>query len=65
MPLSYAEIFTVLGDRKVIDPDLARRFRAAAGLRKLIAYQYGVLDVDRVFAIASNEVVREGGRRTL
>ena len=56
MPQSYADVFTVLGDRRVIDRDLARRLRAAAGLRNLIAHQYGVLNVDRLFAIASNEL---------
>ena len=56
VPLSYADVFTVLGDRHVIVGDLARRLRAAAGLRNLIAHQYGVLNVDRVFAIASNDL---------
>jgi uncharacterized protein YutE (UPF0331/DUF86 family) len=56
VPQSYADVFTVLGDRGVIDRELAQRLRAAAGLRNLIAQQYGVLNVDRVFAIASNEL---------
>jgi uncharacterized protein YutE (UPF0331/DUF86 family) len=56
VPQSYADVFTVLGDRGVIDRELAQRLRAAAGLRNLIAHQYGVLNVDRVFAIASNEL---------
>ena len=56
MPHSYADVFTVIGDRDIIDRDLARRLRAAAGLRNLIAHQYGVLNVDRLFAIASNEL---------
>jgi uncharacterized protein YutE (UPF0331/DUF86 family) len=56
VPQSYADVFTVLGDRSVIDRDLARRLRAGAGLRNLIAHQYGVLNVDRVFEIATNEL---------
>ena len=56
VPQSYAEVFTILGDRGVVDRDLAQRLRAAAGLRNLIAHQYGVLNVDRVFAIASHEL---------
>jgi uncharacterized protein YutE (UPF0331/DUF86 family) len=56
VPQSYADVFTVLGDRGVIDRELAQRLRAAAGLRNLIAHQYGVLNVDRVFEIATNEL---------
>jgi uncharacterized protein YutE (UPF0331/DUF86 family) len=56
VPQSYAETFTVLGDRNVIDRGLALRLRGTAGLRNLIAHQYGVLNVDRIFAIASGEL---------
>ncbi len=56
VPHSHGEVFTVLGERNVVDPQLARRLRSAAGLRNLIAHQYGVLKVDRVFAIASHEL---------
>jgi uncharacterized protein YutE (UPF0331/DUF86 family) len=56
VPQSHGEVFTLLGERNVIDRDLARRLCAAAGLRNLIAHQYGVLNVDRVFAIAANEL---------
>lgn len=56
VPQSYADAFVALADRSVLDPDLALRLRAAAGLRNLIAHQYGVLNVERVFAIASNDL---------
>lgn len=56
VPQSHGEVFTVLGERKVIDRELARRLRAAAGLRNLIAHQYGALNTDRVFAIAAHEL---------
>ncbi len=56
VPQSHGEVFTLLGDRKIIDPELAARLRAAAGLRNLIAHQYGVLNVDRVFVIASSDL---------
>ena len=56
VPQSHGEVFTVLGERNVIDDDLARRLCAAAGLRNLIAHQYGVLDTDRIFAIASSDL---------
>jgi uncharacterized protein YutE (UPF0331/DUF86 family) len=45
-----------LGAHGIIDPALAERLRAAAGLRNLIAHQYGVIDFARVFAIAARDV---------
>ena len=56
MPSSYAEVFAVLGEAGVIDARLAAHLRAAAGLRNLVAHQYGVLDFDRVFLIARDEL---------
>jgi uncharacterized protein YutE (UPF0331/DUF86 family) len=56
VPQSYGDAFTALAERGVIAPDLGTRLRAAAGLRNLIAHQYGVIDFRRVFTIASAEV---------
>jgi uncharacterized protein YutE (UPF0331/DUF86 family) len=56
VPQSYGDVFTVLADRGILDRDLASRLRGAAGLRNLIAHQYGVVDVDRIFAIASSDL---------
>ena len=54
VPQTHGEAFTMLADRGVIERELALRLRGAAGLRNLIAHQYGVVDVDRIFAIASS-----------
>ena len=56
VPQSYGEAFTVLADRHILEQKLAQRLRAASGLRNLIAHQYGAVDVDRIFALASNEI---------
>jgi uncharacterized protein YutE (UPF0331/DUF86 family) len=56
VPQTYGEVFMVLADRDVLDRALAVRLRGAAGLRNVIAHRYGVLDVDRIFAIASNDL---------
>jgi uncharacterized protein YutE (UPF0331/DUF86 family) len=50
------EVFTALAAHGVIDEALGSRLRAAAGLRNLIAHQYGVIDFGRVFAIASDDL---------
>lgn len=56
VPQSYGEVFTVLAEHEVLDAELASRLRAAAGLRNLIAHQYGALDFDRLFAFASSKL---------
>jgi len=56
VPATHGEMFTTLADRGVLTAPLANRLRAAAGLRNLIAHQYGVLDSRRVHAIASADL---------
>lgn len=56
VPGSYAEVFVRLGEHGVIEDRLAARLRAAAGLRNLVAHQYGVLDFGRVFLVARDEL---------
>jgi uncharacterized protein YutE (UPF0331/DUF86 family) len=48
-------VFTAPAERGVIETELGTRLRAAAGLRNLIAHQYGVIDFRRVYAIAAAE----------
>jgi uncharacterized protein YutE (UPF0331/DUF86 family) len=54
VPQSYGEIFLALTDHEVIPRELARRLVAAAGLRSLIAHQYGRVDWARVHRTASS-----------
>ena len=56
VPATYPEAFRVLGERGVLDDDLAARMAAAAGLRNLIAHRYGALDRVRIHDIASNHI---------
>lgn len=56
VPQTHGETFTSLAEHGVIDHGLAARLRAAAGLRNLIAHQYGVIDVARVHDIAAKDV---------
>lgn len=56
VPQSYGDAFAALGDRHILEPDLAHRLRAASGLRNLIAHQYGAIDARRIFDLASNDV---------
>jgi uncharacterized protein YutE (UPF0331/DUF86 family) len=56
VPDTYGDIFSTLAGRGVIDTALGDRLRAAAGLRNLVAHQYGVLDFTRVHAVARAEL---------
>jgi uncharacterized protein YutE (UPF0331/DUF86 family) len=56
VPQSYAEVFRRLGERGVIDPELAGRLAAAAGLRNLVAHRYGALDWQRVHDLAATRL---------
>lgn len=56
VPDSYGEVFSALAERGFIDVALGERLRAAAGLRNLVAHQYGVLDFTRVHSVARHEL---------
>jgi len=56
VPDTYGDVFFALAERGIIDAALGDRLRAAAGLRNLVAHQYGVLDFTRVHAVARGEL---------
>jgi uncharacterized protein YutE (UPF0331/DUF86 family) len=56
VPQGYAQVFERLGERGVIEAELAARLAAASGLRNLVAHRYGVLDWRRIHEIASTQL---------
>lgn len=56
VPDTYGDVFSALAERGIIDAAIGDRLRAAAGLRNLVAHQYGVLDFTRVHAVARHEL---------
>lgn len=56
VPESYGDVLRTLGERGVIQPDLAATLAAASGFRNLVAHRYGALDWKRVYAIAADEL---------
>ena len=54
VPQRYGEIFLALADHGVIPRPLALRLVAAAGLRNLVAHQYGAVDWARIYGAASS-----------
>ena len=61
VPQRYGEIFLSLADHGVIPRPLALRLAAAAGLRNLVAHQYGALEWARVYATASSSYLDDLG----
>lgn len=56
VPMTYGDVFVALAEHDVVDHALARRLTSASGLRNLVAHQYGVIDWQRVHAIASTDL---------
>lgn len=56
VPAGYRELFLALAKDGVLDASLAQRLAAASGLRNLVAHQYGVLDWNRIYEIASSHL---------
>jgi uncharacterized protein YutE (UPF0331/DUF86 family) len=56
VPPRYGDVFLALADHGPIERPLAQRLAAAAGLRNLIAHQYGAIDPSRLHAAAINHL---------
>ncbi len=56
VPAGYRELFLSLARDGVLDASLAQKLAAASGLRNLVAHQYGVLDWNRIYEIASSHL---------
>jgi len=52
----YREIFHMLGQRRVLDKDLAIRLEDMAGFRNLLVHRYGNIDNLRVLDIIKNDL---------
>jgi uncharacterized protein YutE (UPF0331/DUF86 family) len=57
VPQRYGEIFMALADHGVVPRPLALRLVAAAGLRNLVAHQYGTLEWARLYVTASSSAI--------
>jgi uncharacterized protein YutE (UPF0331/DUF86 family) len=54
VPQRYGEIFLALADHDIIPRSLALRLVGAAGLRNLVAHQYGTIEWKRIHHAASS-----------
>lgn len=56
VPSSYREVFRVLGDAGLTEPDLTRRLEGWGGMRNVVAHQYGSIDLERVATALHDEL---------
>lgn len=56
-PQDYADCFAILGELKVITPELADRLKRMARFRNLIVHLYWQVDDRRVYQIIQNDLV--------
>lgn len=50
-PSTYADVFRVLGEEKVVSPDIADRLMAMARFRNVLVHLYAEVDEERVLQI--------------
>lgn len=55
-PEENKDVFRILGDAGVLEPDLARRMMNAAGLRNILVHQYADLDREKFRKIVMNDL---------
>lgn len=56
IPDSFAQVFTVLGDKGILSSNLAGAMEDAARFRNLLVHQYAEVDDDLVVAVLSNRL---------
>ena len=56
VPGSASEMFYLLEDRGLLDPELTERMIKAVGLRNLIVHEYGKIDLNLLFATVRNNL---------
>jgi uncharacterized protein YutE (UPF0331/DUF86 family) len=63
----YKDIYKVLEEERVIEPDLSSKLQEMAQFRNLLVHRYGEIDTRRVFVIMSEDMgdIREFVKRVL
>jgi uncharacterized protein YutE (UPF0331/DUF86 family) len=60
VPGSASEMFYLLRDKGILDPEMTERMIKAVGLRSLIVHEYGKLDLKLLFATVRNDLADLG-----
>ncbi|CAG1002019.1 hypothetical protein METP3_03394 [Methanosarcinales archaeon] len=52
----YKDIYKVLEEERIIDPDLSAKLQEMAQFRNLLVHRYGKIDTKRIFIIMSGDI---------
>ncbi len=55
-PETMAEVFTILGTRGIISPELAEQLKSAVGFRNIAVHEYKEIDWKIVFSLLNNNL---------
>lgn len=56
VPGSTGEMFSLLGEKRILDGDITGKMVKAVGFRNLIVHEYGGIELKQVFDVAQNEI---------
>ena len=56
VPGSTGEMFSLLGEKRILDGDIAEKMVKAVGFRNLIVRKYGGIELKQVFDVAQKDI---------
>ncbi len=56
VPGSTGEMFSLLGEKRILDGDITGKMVKAVGFRNLIVHEYGGIELKQVFDVAQNDI---------
>lgn len=56
VPGSTSEMFSLLGEKRILDGDITEKMVKAVGLRNLIVHEYGGIELKQVFDVAQKDI---------
>lgn len=56
VPGSTGEMFSLLGEKRILDGDITEKMIKAVGFRNLIVHEYGGIELKQVFDVAQKDI---------
>jgi uncharacterized protein YutE (UPF0331/DUF86 family) len=56
VPGSTGEMFSLLGEKRILDGDITEKMVKAVGFRNLIVHEYGGIELKQVFDVAQKDI---------
>jgi uncharacterized protein YutE (UPF0331/DUF86 family) len=55
-PSTYGEIFEILGEEKIISPNVVLRMKKMTGFRNILTHAYGEINLDIVLKVLQKDI---------